>query len=96
MHGKVELHPDVVKYVCDLSEPDRGDFVKRLSWVREDPIRRSAAHLERELRGHMLRRFEFGRGVTRIAIFEYDGAASRMRILHCRFAKPRRLRSEEN
>ena len=96
MRTKVELHPDVVKYVSGLPDPDHTDFVSSLEWVREDPIRRSTAHVERQIRGHMLRRFEFGKGVARIAIFVYDAAVDRMRILHCRFTRPRRLRSEEN
>jgi hypothetical protein len=92
MRTKVELHPDVVKYVRGLPESERDDFVKNLRHVRQKPIERSTAHIERKIRGHMLRRFEFGRDKNkqRIAIFEYDMVFNLMRMLHCRFIDPAR------
>ena len=89
---KVELHPRVVAYLGGLPEVDRDDFVGRLEYVREAPINRSTRHTDKEIRRRELRRFEFGCGVTRIAIFEFDRDGDRIRVLKCRFAKPRRLR----
>jgi len=89
---KVELHPKVLAYLRGLPEVDRDDFVARLEYVRQAPINRSTRHTDKEIRRRELRRFEFGRGVERIAIFEFDRGADRMRMLKCRFAKPRRLR----
>ena len=92
MSIKVELHPRVVVYLAGLPEVDRDNFVARLEEVRQAPINRSTRHTEREIRRRELRRFEFGRGVARIAIFEFDRNADRIRVLKCRFTKPRRLR----
>ncbi len=88
---KVELHPEVLLYLRGLPEADRDDFLVRLRRVREAPIKRSTRHTDIEIRRHDLRRFEFGRGVARIAIFEFDRIESRIRVLRCRFLRPRKL-----
>ena len=95
MSVKVELDLEVLVYLRGLPEADRDDFVGRLNRVREAPIKRSTRHTDIEIRRHDLRRFEFGRGVARIAIFEFDRIESRIRVLRCRFLKPRRLLGSE-
>ena len=92
---KVELHSEVLMYLRELPEADRDDFVVRLNRVREAPIKRSTRHTDIEIRRHDLRRFEFGRGVARTAIFEFDRIESRIRVLRCRFLRPRKLLDDE-
>ena len=95
MYVKVELHAEVLLYLRGLPEADRDDFLVRLRRVREAPIKRSTRHTDIEIRRHDLRRFEFGAGVARIAIFEFDRIENRIRVLRCRFLKPRKLLDDE-
>ena len=85
----VELHRDVYRYLADSTDAERDNFVARLEEVRRRPIELSEAHLERGLSPYVLRRFTFGIGIARIAIFEYDLTLNRMRVLKCRPRKPR-------
>ena len=91
MRASAELHPDVVWYlrhVCTSAEAD--DFYRELERVCEDPISRSELFYDPEASRYVLRRFSFGTGVEKIAIFRYDGNVVRVR--RCRPARPMRLR----
>jgi hypothetical protein len=91
MRAKVDLHPDVVwelRHACTAAEV--ADFYRQLDRVREDPVRHSELFHAPAVSRYVLRRFSFGTGVEKIAIFHYDGNV--VRVLRCRPAKRRRLR----
>jgi hypothetical protein len=88
---KVELHPEVYLYLERLPPAERDDFLATLEEVRKQPIGKSELHIETAIRGHVVRRFEFGVGARKkIAIFDYDAALGRMRVLKCRLRRPRK------
>ncbi len=95
MRVKVELHPDVYAYLAGLSPAERDDFVARLNQVRERPIKTSERHSDVSISPYVLRRFEFGLGVAKVAIFEFDAFEGRMRVLKCRPRRPRKLLRSE-
>jgi hypothetical protein len=91
MRASAELHPDVVWYLQHACTPaEVVDFRRELERVCEAPIRRSEVFHDRELSRYVLRRFSFGTGVEKFAIFRYDGQT--VQVLTCRPAKPKRLR----
>ena len=93
MPVKVELYADVaafVRYRCTKDEAD--EFFARLHRIRDRPIANSEAYSDPHLSRYVLRCFRFGRGVEKIAIFAYEPAEDRIRVLKCRLARPRRLR----
>jgi len=86
MHIKVELHPDVawfVRHRCTQREVD--EFYRLLEALRAEPIRHSEMVVEPRLRRYALRLFRFG---VNLAVFEYNAAKNRIRVLECRKAKP--------
>ena len=93
MPVKVEMHADVVLFVRHRCTPEETDeFFRKLHKVRERPLASSEAHADPHLSRYVLRCFRFGRGVEKIAIFAYEPAEDRIRVLKCRLARPRRLR----
>ncbi|MEW6252324.1 MAG: hypothetical protein AB1716_16920 [Planctomycetota bacterium] len=91
MRVKVELNRAAAADVAGLPAADRQDFLRRLEEVAAAPITRSVVHCEPGLT-FAVRRFVFGCGIARIAIFRYDLAAGRMQVLRCRVQYPRELR----
>lgn len=84
----MELHPDVVwfiKHRCNRDEVDA--FYRQLEALRREPIRNSEAIAEPRLSRYMLRFFRF---TTSLAVFHYDAAKDRIRVLECRRVKPSR------
>ena len=82
MVGKVELHRRVqwfVGYRCTTAEQDA--FWDRLRRVVADPLRNSKHRSDPRLSRYMLRMFRFA---GCLAIFEYDPATERIRVLECR------------
>jgi len=83
---KVELSPTAIYFLNQLAPVDR---------VRASPsamLRLSEPCWDPAVSRYVLRRFAFGRGVAKIAIFEYDAARERMRVLICRLQRPRKMR----
>ncbi len=94
MAVKAELHPDVVwelRHVFTRAEV--LDFYQQLARTRASPLRNSELHADRRVSRYVLRRFSFGRGVEKIAIFHYDQLRGVIRVLKCRPFEPRRLRN---
>jgi hypothetical protein len=82
MVHKVELHRRVrwfVGYGCTPAEQDA--FFAQLKQVVADPIRHSEHQSDPRLSRYMLRMLRFG---GCLAIFEYNTAAERIRVLECR------------
>ncbi|MBL8878254.1 MAG: hypothetical protein JNG88_03960 [Phycisphaerales bacterium] len=92
MRIEVELSKSAQNALRALSDGDQDDFFARLDNVAEKPMTRSSAHVELGLPDRRLRRFEFGVGVVKIAIFELDAQRQRMRVLKCRPLRPRTIR----
>lgn len=90
MRIKVELHPDVVWFVrhrCTKREVE--EFYERLEALRAEPIRHSEMAVDLRLKRYALRLFRFG---VNVAVFEYNAAKNRIRVLECRTANPIRKR----
>ena len=88
MRIEVELHPTVVWFVSrSCRTEDREAFYRELEKVRSEPIANSEALHEPRLSRYMLRKFRFG---GNIAVFQFDAAKNRMRIVECRSQTPRR------
>ncbi len=96
MRVKVELEPAVYAYLASLSAAERQSFVTRLEYVRAQPVARSELHFDRIVSQYALRRFEFGTGAVKIAIFEYKAAEGCIRVLECRLRKPRESTRAQN
>ena len=93
MHVNAELYRSVVAELRRLSQGDVADFCRQLDAVRCAPIKNSELFHDQEVSGYALRRFSFGVGVERIAIFHYDGQT--VRVLKCRLSRPRRRRERD-
>ena len=91
MPADAELSRSVVTELKGLSKRDVTDFFQQLDRVCEAPIKNSELFYDREVSGYLLRRFSFGVGVERIAIFRYDGEM--VRVIRCRLSEPRRRRN---
>ena len=88
MRIKVELHPEVVWFIRHCCNDDEVDaFYEQLERVRSEPIENSEPMAEPSLSPYMLRFFRFRRN---LALFEYDPAKRRIRVLECRRIPPRR------
>ena len=83
-----ELSRSVIVELKALPEVDVADFFKQLDVVCGAPVKSSEAFHDKEVSGYLLRRFSFGVGVERIAVFHYDGQT--VRVIRCRLSKPRR------
>ena len=91
---KVELHPDVVWDLRNrFTAEEADDFYRQLRLVREKPIENSEPLSDPEVSRFRLRRFAFGKGVEKVAIFEYDVVNGRIRVIKCRLSKPPRRRN---
>jgi hypothetical protein len=91
MRASAGLHPDVIWYLKHVCTPaEAADFHRQPDRVRDNPIGQSEVFYDPAASRYVLRRFSFGSGVEKIAIFYYDGIV--VRVLKCRQAKPRRLR----
>ena len=85
---KVELHQDVVRFVrLDCNEQERSAFYEMLDRLRREPIKHSEHTSDPRMSRYMLRFSRFG---TNIAIFQYNLAEKRIRIVTCHKAPPRR------
>ena len=91
---KVELHPDVVWDLQNRFTAEEVDeFYQKLHSLRERPIENSEPLLDRDVSPFMLRRFAFGKGIEKVAVFKYDIAKNRIRVIKCRLSKPPRRRN---
>jgi hypothetical protein len=89
MRSKVELHRDVVWFIRHQCNADEADaFYRELDRLRSDPIECSEALADPKLSRYMLRFFRFGQN---LAIFEYNAAKDRARVLECRRIPPEQL-----
>jgi hypothetical protein len=90
-----ELSRDVVSELKGLSAVDLADFHRQLELLCEDPaspIKRSELFYDQAIGPYALRRFTFGAGVERLAVFHYDFDRNRVRVIACRLSRPRRWR----
>ncbi len=94
MRVDAELSLAVQAELRTLSLGDASDFFRQLRKVCEDPLRNSQAFHDKKISGYLLRRFSFGVGVERIAVFHYDGQT--VKVIRCRLSKPRRRRSPDD
>ncbi len=92
MRTRIRINRAAAADLAALPEPDRQDFNRRLDEVVEAPITNSVPHREVDLTTYALRRFVFGRGVARIAIFTYDVVRRTVVVLRCRVQQPREIR----
>lgn len=87
MRIKVELHPDVVWFIRHrCHEPEVDAFYQALERIRSQPIGASEGTSDRRLSRYRLRFVWFG---ANIAVFKYDAAKDRIRVLECRKLAPR-------
>jgi hypothetical protein len=92
---KVELASRVWSYLRDrFTTAERDAFVERLGEIRREPIKKSEPSREPSLSKYLLRFFRFGSGDRWMAVFEYDIARDRIRVLECRLLRPRRQRRD--
>lgn len=91
MRVNAELSRSVIAELKALSKSDVTDFLRRLDVIRRAPIKNSEFFHDKEVSGYVLRRFSFGVGVERIAIFHYDGKT--VKVIRCRLSQPRRRRN---
>ena len=92
MRNKVELHPDVVRFVRhECNEAERGAFYRELDKVGQDPIENSEHFADPNLSRFMLRCCRFARIM---AVFKYYPAKDLVRVLECRRIRPERRRRE--
>lgn len=94
MRVDAELSPAVMAELRTLSKGDTEDFFRQLRKVCEHPLRNSDVFHDKEISRYLLRRFSFGVGVERIAVFHYDGQT--VRVIRCRLSKPRRRRKPDD
>ena len=88
MRVKMELHTDVVWFLRQrCTDDERDEFYRQLEMLRAGPIGNSEPIPVPKLREYMLRFFRFAGS---IAIFEFDAAKNRVRVLECRRARPTR------
>ena len=93
MRVEAVLHPNVawdLKHRFTRAEVD--EFYEQLHLVRRGPLRHSEPITEPAKSRYMLRFFRFGKGIEKIAVFEYDIARSCITVLKCRLSRPRRMR----
>ena len=82
MVNKVELHRRVQWFLeCRCTAAEQDAFFAQLERIIADPIRNSEHRSDPRLSRYMLRIFRFG---GCLAIFEYNAAAERIRVLECR------------
>jgi|GEM_PF-2418166 len=95
MYVDAELHPDVLADLKhSFSEGDTADFFRQLEIVCRAPIKNSDWFHDKKVGRYVFRRFSFGVGVERIAIFHFDGKT--VRVIKCRLSKPRRRRKPDD
>ena len=93
MRNKVELHPDVVRFVRhECNEAERAAFYRELDKVRQDPIGNSEYFTDPDVSRFMLRCFRFARIM---AVFKYYPVNDLVRVLECRRIRPERQRKED-
>lgn len=91
MRFNIELRPGVYRdLVASFSPGDVADFFKQLDWVRDDPVGRSAMYFDPAFGRLAYRQFEFGVGLTKIAIFSLSG--NTLTVRRCMIGSPRRIR----
>lgn len=84
---RVELHPCVPRYLKECcNRADQDAFYECLARLRVDVSANSEPTYDPELSRYSLRFFRFGR---HIAIFAYNIARDRVRVVECRRIKPR-------
>ena len=89
MRIKVELHRDVAYELRhQFTKEDRRDFYANLRLLEYEPIKHSEFFFDAEVSRYALRKFRFGKGPERIAIFDYDVVGSRIQVIKCRYSKP--------
>lgn len=90
MRFKVELADGVYDYLRhDCSVADVDDFFQKKKLLESDPIRHSELHVGERKGKRAVRRFRFGRGVVRIAIFDLNASGTTARITRCRNLEPK-------
>jgi hypothetical protein len=96
MRAKAELSRDAFAKLVAFSKDDQRDFWRQLQRVCEQPVTRSELVREAGLSRYATRAFEFGTGMAKSAVFEFDATRQRIWVLECRLAKPRRIRPKES
>lgn len=87
MRIKVELHPNVVRFIRQYCTGEEVDaFYRMLRKLSTEPIRHSEHWTEPGLSRYMLRLFRF---MGNLAVFKYYIAEKRIRVLSCRKVPPR-------
>lgn len=83
---RVDLHPDVVWFVRNRCNGlEQAAFAQATARVRAEPLRFSESLADPAISRFMLRFYRFG---NCLAVFEYDPARNRMRVLQCRRVRP--------
>jgi hypothetical protein len=83
---KVDLHEDVVWFIRHrCSKEEQLAFLLALEAVRKEPIAHSEALADPRLSRYMLRFFRFA---DCIALFKYDVAGNRIKVMECRRVQP--------
>jgi hypothetical protein len=76
------------------SQRDQDDFYRELDRVSESPVARSRVASAPEVSRYVLRSFEFGVGLVKIAYFEFNASTSTMRVSKCAMSVPKRVRGQ--
>jgi hypothetical protein len=83
---KVDLHPNVVWFVRhQCNNEEQSAFFRELEETRKQPIARSEVTSDPKLGQYMLRFFRFAHC---LAVFEYDVAKEKIKVLECRRVRP--------
>ncbi len=85
MRIKVELRPEVRRFLRTVTPNVRGTFFEKLHWVCEDPIVRSFAYHDPTVSKYMVRYFRFS---NHVALFGYLAARDEIKVIECRFRDP--------
>lgn len=84
MRFKVELHPDVQRFIQRCTSDERQQFRAMLQRISEDPIQHSTSSTNPKLSRYVVR---FGRFGPYVAIFGFDRARETIRIRQCQRAQ---------
>jgi mRNA-degrading endonuclease RelE of RelBE toxin-antitoxin system len=85
MRIKVELHPDVRRFLRKSSPEIRDAFHEQLLRVCENPVEHSIAYHDPTLSRYILGYFRFGEYV---ALFGFIAARDEIKVLECRSSDP--------
>ncbi len=98
MRLEAELQESVQWFLRhECSQRELATFYERLEAVRTEPIRNSEgpASLPKKSK-YTLRFFRFFRFSGNLAVFEFDAAKKRIRVVECRKSLPRKRRATQS